>query len=44
MLVMLNQRWIFKNAKYKNLGKNLYNKKKIGRLISESACVVLNYV
>ncbi len=22
---MLSQRWMFKNAKYKNLGENLYN-------------------
>ena len=29
ILVMLNQRWIFKSVKYKNLGKNLYNKKKL---------------
>ena len=26
---MLSQRWRFKNAKYKNLGENLYNKKKL---------------
>ena len=29
MLAMLSQRWMFKNAKYKNLGENLYNKKKL---------------
>ena len=39
-----SQRWIFKNAKYRNLGENLYNKKKVGRLIGELALVVLNYV
>ena len=32
---------MFKNAKYKNLGENLYNKKKWDRLIDESAFVVL---
>ena len=26
---MLSQQWMFKNAKYKNLGENLYNKKKL---------------
>ena len=25
---MLSQRWMFKNAKSKNLGENVYNKKK----------------
>ena len=25
MCVMLSQWWMFKNAKYKNLGENLYN-------------------
>ena len=40
---MLSQRWVFKNAKYKNLGVNLY-KKKVVRLIGESAFLVLNYV
>ena len=45
ILAMSSQRWMFKNAKYKNLGENLYNKKKLaGRLIGESAFVVLNHV
>ena len=26
---MFSQRWKFKNAKYKNIGENLYNKKKL---------------
>ena len=29
ILEMLSQRWMFKNAKYKNLGENLSNKKKL---------------
>ena len=29
ILAMLNQRWMFKSAKYKNLGKILFNKKKL---------------
>ena len=29
ILAMLSQRWMFENAKYKNLGENLYNKKKL---------------
>ena len=33
MLAMLSQRWMFKNAKYKNLGENLYNKKKWAVLV-----------
>ena len=41
---MLSPRRMFKNAKYKNLGENLYNKKKFGHLISESAFIALNYV
>ena len=28
MLTMLSQRWMFKNAKYKNLDESLYIKKK----------------
>ena len=44
ILVMLNQWWMFKNAKYKNLGKFFVKQEKFGRLISESAFVVLNYV
>ena len=42
--MMLSPGWMFKNAKYKNLGESLYNKKKGVRLIGESAFVVLNYV
>ena len=38
---MLNQRWMFKNAEYKNLGKSCIIKK-VGHLFSESAFVVLN--
>ena len=41
---MLSKRSMFKNAEYKNLGENLYNKKKVGRLIGESAFVALNNV
>ena len=37
---MLSQRWMFKNAKYKNLSESLYNKKKVAVWISESAFVV----
>ena len=29
ILAVLSQQWMFKNAKYKNLGENLYNKKKL---------------
>ena len=36
VLVMLNQRWMFKSAKYKNLEK-FVQLEKVGRLISESA-------
>ena len=38
-LVMLNQRWMFKNAKYKIPGENFYGQENVGRLISESAFV-----
>ena len=40
---MLSQWWMFKNVKYKNLGENV-KQEKVGRLISESAFVTLNYV
>ena len=30
---MLSQRLVFKNARYKNLGENLYNKKKLAALV-----------
>ena len=43
ILVMWNQRWMFKNAEYKTWGK-FVEQEKIGRLISESAFVGLNYV
>ena len=43
ILVMLNQRWVFKNATYKNLEKFVW-KEKVGRLISESKFVVFNSV
>ena len=29
ILMMLNQRQMYKNAEYKKLGENLYNKKKL---------------
>ena len=29
ILAILSLRWMFKNAKYKNLRENLYNKKKL---------------
>ena len=29
ILAMLSQHWMFKNGKYKNLGENLYWKKKL---------------
>ena len=43
ILMMLNQRWMFKSVQYKNIGKLVYQEK-VGRFISESAFVVLNYV
>ena len=39
ILVMLHQRWMFKSATYKNLGKICITRKKVGRLIRESAFV-----
>ena len=38
IFVMLNQRWMFKSAKHKNLGK-IAGQEKVGCLISESAFV-----
>ena len=42
ILVMLNQRWMFKNAKYKNVGKIRINKKKLAVLLVNQRLLFIN--